>query len=193
MQEFVHHKIEVYTDFLQKFNSLQILLGSRSYDFERNLEVFFNLLLAFFQTNGNTAVESEILKIMNTISIVKKGFNPVKMEKIEVDRRALYWGFAFAATEALSDILMKLLDKEKLKLEEGDALISNLILMLIQNNLLDDMKINDLNTIEKIEIYWAHIISQNESIAGINKKLRMSLSPEDIYLLVEKNLAKISL
>ena len=191
MQEFIHHKIEIYESFLKDFNKIQTLLGERSFEFERNLDEFFKVLLAYFQTSGNTSVEAEILKVMNTLTTVKKGFNPVKMEKIDVDRRALYWGFAFAATESIFEILMKLLDKEKLKLEEGEVLISNLILMLVQNNILDDQKIAALDSIDKVEIFWNEITLKNESIGAINKKLRMSLLAEDIYLLFEKSLEKI--
>lgn len=192
MQEFIHHKIEIYEDFLKDFNKIQLLLGDRSFEFERRFEEFSQTLLSYFQTSGNTSVESEILKIINSLFTVKKGFNPVKMEKIQTDRRAMYWGFAFGATESLFEILMDLLNKEKVKLEEGGELVSNLILMLIQNNILDDAKIAELNNIAKIEVYWNQIIQQNESIAGINKKLRMTLLAEDIYLLFEENLSKIN-
>jgi len=192
MQEFIHHKVEIYEDFLKDFNIIQILLSDRSFEFERRFEEFSQTLLSYFQTSGNTSVEAEILKIMNSVFTVKKGFNPVKMEKIQTDRRAIYWGFAFSATESLFEILIDLLNKEKVKLEEGGELVSNLILMLIQNNILDDAKIAELNTITKVEIYWNQIVQQNESIANINKKLRMSLLAEDIYLLFEDNLSKIN-
>lgn len=191
MQDFIHHKVQVYEEFFKDFNGIQILLGERSFEFERNLDEFFKVLLAYFQTSGNTTVEAEILKVMNTLTTVKKGFNPVKMEKIDSDRRGLYWGFAFSATESIFEILMKLLDKEKLKLEDGEVLISNLILMLVQNNILDDEKIATLDSIEKVEIFWNEITLKNESIGAINKKLRMSLLTEDIYLLFEKSLEKI--
>ena len=192
MQEFIHHKVKIYEDFLKDFNKIQILLSDRSFEFERRFEEFSQTLLSYFQTSGNTSVEAEILKIVNSVFTVKKGFNPVKMEKIQTDRRAIYWGFAFSATESLFEILIDLLNKEKLKLEEGGELVSNLILMLIQNNILDDAKIAELNTITKVEIYWNQIVQQNESIANINKKLRMSLLAEDIYLLFEDNLSKIN-
>lgn len=192
MQEFIHHKVEIYNDFLKEFNKIQILLGSRSFDFERRFDEFSLALISYFQTNGNTSVEAEIRKIMNLVFTVKKGFDPVKMEKILTGRREMFWGTAFSATESIFEILMKLLEPEKLKLDEGEALISGLILSLIQNNILDDAKIAKMNSIANIELYWAQIIAQNESIANINKKLRMTLLAEDIYLLFEKNLAKIN-
>ena len=192
MQEFIHHKVDIYEDLLKEFNKIQILLGDRSFEFERRFEEFSRSLLTYFQTSGNTSVEAEILKIMNSVLTVKKGFDPVKMEKILIGRREMFWGFAFSATESIFEILRKILDTEKLKLDEGEALIAGLILSLIQNNILDDAKIAELNSIANIELYWTQIIAQNESIANINKKLRMTLLAEDIYLLFEENLAKIN-
>ena len=192
MQEFIHHKVDIYEDFLKEFNKIQVLLGDRSFEFERRFEEFSQSLLTYFQTSGNTSVEAEILKIMNSVLTVKKGFDPVKMEKILIGRREMFWGFAFSATESIFEILRKILDTEKLKLDEGEALIAGLILSLIQNNILDDAKIAELNSIANIELYWTQIIAQNESIANINKKLRMTLLAEDIYLLFEENLAKIN-
>ena len=192
MQEFIHHKVDIYEDLLKEFNKIQILLGDRSFEFERRFEEFSRSLLTYFQTSGNTSVEAEILKIMNSVLTVKKGFDPVKMEKILIGRREMFWGFAFSATESIFEILRKILDTEKLKLDEGGSLISGLILSLIQNKILDDAKIAELNSIANIELYWTQIIAQNESIANINKKLRMTLLAEDIYLLFEENLAKIN-
>ena len=192
MQEFIHHKVDIYEDLLKEFNKIQILLGDRSFEFERRFEEFSRSLLTYFQTSGNTSVEAEILKIMNSVLTVKKGFDPVKMEKILIGRREMFWGFAFSATESIFEILRKILDTEKLKLDEGGSLISGLILSLIQNKILDDAKIAELNSIANIELYWTQIIAQNESIANINKKLRMNLLAEDIYLLFEENLAKIN-
>ncbi|MDN3605333.1 hypothetical protein [Kaistella yonginensis] len=192
MQEFIHHKVQVYENFLKNFNEIQILFGKRSYDFERQFEDFADQLLSYFKTNGNTTIEAEILKITNMLSLVKKGFNPVSLQKIQTGRREAFWGFAFNALENVYEILMKLFTTEHIKLEEGEEIISNLMIGLIQNGLLSDPTIKSLNSIEKIEVYWLNIMSQNESFSSIDKKLKMSLMTEDIYLLFEKNLSKIN-
>ena len=126
------------------------------------------------------------------LSLVKKGFNPVSLQKIQTGRREAFWGFAFNALENVYEILMKLFTTEHIKLEEGEEIISNLMIGLIQNGLLSDPTIKSLNSIEKIEVYWLNIMSQNESFSSIDKKHKMSLMTEDIYLLFEKNLSKIN-
>ena len=53
-------------------------------------------------------------------------------------------------------------------------------------------KLEELNSIDMIEQYWKFLLTQNASISSISKKLRMNLLEEDIYLLFEKSLSKIS-
>lgn len=192
MQEFIHHKVQIYDGFLKDFNKIQVLFSEKSYEFELRFEEFSNQILDYFKASGNTTVEAEILKTINMLSIVKKGFNPISMEKIQTSRRDFYWTFAFSALESLFILLMRLDTTEKAKLEEGEEIISNLIISLVQNGFLPNTKIKELDSIPNIELYWMEIINQNESLSSINKKLRMKLLPEDIFLLFEKNLAKIN-
>lgn len=192
MQEFVHHKIEVLEDLIKKFNKVQTLLNEKSFEFDGELNVFLNEMLEYFKSTGDNMHESEILNFIGRLQTVKRGFNPVKMQKIESGRRELFWGFAFSVHESIFNILQQLYDKEDLKLKEGEELISNLFVTLYQNNLLSDEKIKELDSIDKIEQFWKFLLTQNTSISSINKKLRMNLIDEDIFLLIEKVLAKIS-
>lgn len=192
MQEFIHHKIEVLEDLIKKFNKVQTLLNDKSFEFDGELNGFLNEMLEFFKSTGDNMHESEILNFIGRLQTVKRGFNPVKMQKIESGRRELFWGFAFSVHESIFNILQQLYDKEDLKLKEGEELISNLLVTLYQNNLLSDEKIKELNSIDKIEQFWKFLLTQNTSISSINKKLRMNFIDEDIFLLIEKVLAKIS-
>lgn len=192
MQEFIHHKIEVLEDLIKKFNKVQTLLNDKSFEFDGELNLFLNEMLEYSKSTGDNMHESEILNFIGRLQTVKRGFNPVKMQKIESGRRELFWGFAFSVHESIFNILQQLYDKEDLKLKEGEELISNLFVTLYQNNLLSDEKIKELNSIDKIKQFWKFLLTQNTSIASINKKLRMKLIDEDIFLLIEKVLAKIS-
>ncbi|WP_449401523.1 hypothetical protein [Chryseobacterium wanjuense] len=66
-----------------------------------------------------------------------------------------------------------------------------MIVSLYQNGILDDDKVKDMNTIPKIEVFWTSLVNQNTQISGINKKLRLSMISEDIFLLLEKILLKL--
>lgn len=191
MQELVHHTIQKIQELLEHFNKVQELYLSKSFDFDGQFEAFLYEFLEYLKTKGNTTYESEVLKVMNMISTVKRGFNPVQMEKITSGKRELLWGFSFNGMESIHGFLMEMYAKEQKKLDEAEELLSGLIVSLYQNGILDDGKVKDLNTIPKIEVFWTSLVNQNTQISGINKKLRLSMISEDIFLLLEKNLLKL--
>lgn len=192
MQELIHHSTQTLEFHLGKLNEVQEFYLSKSFDFDAHFDAFLHDLLDYFKTKGNTTYESEVLKIMSMISTVKRGFNPVKMEKVNIGKRDLISGFSFNGIESVHGFLTDLLLKEQRKLDESEELLSGLIISMYQNGILDDAKIKELNSIAKIEAFWNQLLPQNTTIAGINKKLRLTLLAEDIYLILEKIFGKIS-
>ncbi|MBB6333360.1 hypothetical protein HNP24_004386 [Chryseobacterium sediminis] len=191
MQELIHFTVQKIKELLEHFNEVQGLYLSKSFDFDTRFDVFLNEVLKYFRTKGNTSHESEVLKIMNMISTVKRGFNPIKMEKIITGRREILGGFSFNGIESMYDILMEIYTKENKKLDDAEELISGIIVSLYQNGILDDEKLKEMNSVAKIERFWTSLTEQNTAISGINKKLRLSVIPEDIFLILEKIFLKL--
>lgn len=192
MQELIHHTTQTLEFHLDQLNKVQEVYLAKSFDFDSQFDAFLHQLLDYFKTKGNTTYESEVLKIMSMIETVKRGFNPVKLENISSGKRNLTHGFSFNGIEIIHGFLTELLAKEQKKLDESEELLSDLMISLYQNNILDDAKIKELNSVIKIAQFWEQLLSQNISIAGINKKLRLNLLSEDIYLIIEKILTKIT-
>lgn len=191
MQELIHFTVQKIKELLEQFNEVQSLYLSKSFDFDTRFDGFLNEVLEYFRTKGNTSYESEVLKIMNMIATVKRGFNPIKMEKIVSGRRELLGGLSFNGMESIYDILMEIYTKENKKLDEAEELISGIIVSLYQNGILDDEKLKDMNSVPKIESFWNSLVVQNAAISGINKKLRLSIIPEDIFIILEKVFLKL--
>ena len=191
MQEFIHNKVKVLDELFTEFNQVQRLYAEKSFEFESRFTVFLNKLSDYFKTSGDQAKESEVLRVTNMLHTVKRGFNPTNQEKVNTGRRELLWGFAYNGIENLNSLMQEIYGKETSKLEEGEELLSNLILNLIQQGFLTDQKLMELDTIPKIEAYWNSLLTHNGSITVIHKKLLMKLISEDIYLLLEKIIAKI--
>ena len=191
MQEFIHNKVKVLDELFTEFNQVQRLYAEKSFEFESRFTVFLNKLSDYFKTSGDQAKESEVLRVTNMLHTVKRGFNPTNQEKVNTGRRELLWGFAYNGIENLNSLMQEIYGKETSKLEEGEELLSNLILNLIQQGFLTDQKLMELDTIPKIEAYWNSLLTQNGSITVIHKKLLMKLISEDIYLLLEKIIAQI--
>lgn len=191
MQEFIHNKVKVLDELFTEFNQVQRLYAEKSFEFESRFTVFLNKLSDYFKNRGDQAKEAEVLRVTNMLHTVKRGFNPTNQEKVNTGRRELLWGFAYNGIENLNSLMQEIYGKETSKLEEGEELLSNLILNLIQQGFLTDQKLMELDTIPKIEAYWNSLLTQNGSITVIHKKLLMKLISEDIYLLFEKIIAKI--
>ena len=191
MLQFVHHKVKTINETISSFNSVQNLLAARSFQFDAEYEVFQQRLIKYFQETGNSSKEAEVVKIHNLLSTVRKGFDPVKLERIATGKREIYWGFAFHSTDTIFSILQELYEKENRKLEEAEEILSNLVLNLIQAQVLTRKSIKTLNSLSKIENFWTDLTKQNDSVSLIDKKLRMQLISEDIFLLLEKIITKI--
>lgn len=191
MKEFIHNKVKVVDGLFAEFNQVQKLFAGKSFDFEYRFNAFLVKLSDYFENRGESARESEILRIRSMLQTIKRGFNPSKMEKINSGKGELWWGFSYNGIEHLDLLLQEIYKKEISKLEEGEELLSNLILSLCQQGILSDEELKSLDSIPKIEASWNYLLSQNGSISVINKKLLTNLIPEDIYLLIEKIVCKI--
>ncbi|WP_294284301.1 hypothetical protein [uncultured Chryseobacterium sp.] len=192
MQELVHHTIQKLETLLGNFNKVQELYLSKSFDFDRQFEMFLNEFLEYLKTKGNTTYEAEVLKVMNMISTVKRSFNPIKMERISTGKRELLWGFSFSGMESIHGFLLEMYSKEKKKLEEAEELLSGLVISLYQNGVMDDDKIKELYSVRSIEKFWTSLVNHNTQISGINKKLRLTMIAEDIFLVLEKLILKLN-
>lgn len=192
MQELIHHTFQKIEGLLAQFNQVQELYLTRAYDFEKKLDEFLHAFLQHSRTKGDHAQESEILKVMNMISTVKRGFNPIKLEKIQTGKRDLFWGHAFNGLDTIHQLLQEIHQKERRKVDEGEEILSNLVISLCQNGIVSEEQLRSLDTIPKINGFWSQLLSQNASIMGINKKLRLQLSPEDIYLILERIILRIN-
>ena len=192
MQELIHNQLKVIHELFTEFNQVQRLYAEKSFELESRIFAFLNKLTDYFKDKGDQAKESEVLRITNMLHTVKRGFNPANLEKINSSKRELFRGFAYNGIENLHTMLQEMHHMETLKLEEGEEILTNLILNLIQQGFLTDQKLQELDSISKIEAFWNYLLTQNGSITLIHKKLLMKMISEDIYLLLEKIILKIT-
>ena len=191
MKEFIHNKVKVIEDFFTEFNEVQRLYYNRSFDFDHRFTSLLTELSSYFKNRGESSKESEVLRILNMLQTVRRGFNPFSLEKISVGKREQLWGFSFNGIENINSILQEIYQKEITKLEEGEEILTNLILSHFQLGVLTESNLKELNTIPKIEATWISILAQYLSISLINKKLLVQIINEDIYMLIERIILKI--
>ncbi len=191
MKEFIHNKVQVIEEFFAEFNQVQKLYYEKSFDFDTRFNSFLNRISVYFNKRGESSKESEVLRIINMLQTVRRGFNPVVLEKIGAGKREMLWGFSYNGIDSMNSILQEIYNTETSKLEEGEEILTNLLLSLYQQGLLTDTMLNELNSIARIEAAWASILTQNGSVSLINKKLMLNLIAEDIYMLLERIILKM--
>jgi len=186
MQEFIHHKIQTIDNLMASYNDVQQLYIRSAYEFDDRFLELLSSCLEFFKIHGTNTQVSEVLNIISMFETSKKGIHPFKLEKVNSGRRELKMMIAYHGIEKLHQLISITYEKELHKLEEAEEILSNLIFTLNQSGFLDDKRIRELQTIDQIKVFWLELLNVNGSISGINKKLRLKLIPEDIYLLIEK-------
>jgi hypothetical protein len=192
MQELIHNKVKTIAELIDTFNQAQKRYAERSYQFEEQFALFLNKLSGYFGSRGESARESEVLRIINMLQAVKRGFDPSKMERLRSGKRELLWGYFYVAIENVNMLLQEIYHKETAKLEEGDEILSNLILNLVQQEFLTNDMLRELDSISRIELFWNTLLTRNGTLSVINRKLHLSMITEDIYLLLEKIISRIN-
>ena len=192
MVEFVHHKIQIINGFLSQLTEVQAMLLERSFQFEVGISKLLVEFTSYFKSIGDVSKESEIIKLSTLLLTVKKGFDPIKLEKINSGKREFYWGIAYHASDELQRIITEMLSAEMKKLDDAEEILSNMLLGLLQNQILTDGDLKKLDSITKIELFWKELVKQNTSIALLEKKMKLQITTEDIYLLIEKSKSKMN-
>jgi hypothetical protein len=191
MKEFIHHKVQFISGLIDSYNGVQLLYVNRAFEFDEKFMELLNDCIDFFKSNGTNTQVSEVLNIVSMFETAKKGIHPFELKKVSTGRRELKMMIAYHGLEKLFRQLNFFYERENHKIEEGEEILSNLIISLCQSGVLDDNIINELTSYEKIKSFWHELLSQNGSISVIDKKLRLKLIPEDIYLIIDKLITKL--
>lgn len=191
MKEFIHHKAQEVSKLIDSYNDIQQLYISSAFEFDDKYSDLLKNCREFMESNGTNTQVAEVLNILSMFETARKGINPFELKKVSTGRRELKMMVAHHGLGRLFDLLNSFYKGESDKLQEAEDILANLIISLYQSGVLDDSKINDLSSIEKIEAFWRELLSLNGSMTIIDKKLRFKIIAEDIYLIIEKLLMKI--
>lgn len=191
MKPFIHHKVQAIDKLLGFHNQVRQLYIDKSFEFENNYKELLHDSKTFLKSNGTNEQIAQVLNLEGMFETANKGINPFELKKVNTGRRILKMMIANHGLSELLNLLKTFYEKEESKIEEASEMLSNTLLSLIQSGVLNNNKINDLNSIPKIELFWNNLKNQNESILLIDKKLKLKIINEDIYLILEKILNKI--
>ena len=186
----VHFKIQNLKTFLNCLGSLNELYLSRSFHFDKELVEFLSNASEFFEQIGNVNMVSEVSRLRTYYDTALKGVNPQTLEKLKTGKRENKWIASFHVLNSISEQLQHLLAIEMQTVGEAKELIGQVILSAFQTNQIGEGDLSSNGTSKNHKHFWDKL-TQNTQIKMIERKLRLSIHKEDIYILVDQVLNEI--
>ncbi len=190
MQILVHFKkqqLERFTSLLIEANESYI---KKSFQLNEDLTALLNNIQTYYQQIGDSMNESNVSQLKIYFQTALSGIDPIKLEKVKSGRRSIANIAAFHCLSELNMILGASLQIVIEILNTASETISQIILSAMQSKLLNNQDIIQSDTIEKSETLWSSLRS-NEQVMLVEKKLRLELLPQDIYIIADQIFEKI--
>ena len=181
---FLHFKKKNLEDFSQQLMLLNFEYNKRTFEFGSKFESFFVALQDFFHQIGETNKESRVSQLSIYYETAQKGINPNTLNKLKTGRRENEWISAFYCLTNLSELLQDSLDDVNRTMDESREILSQLILSALQNSIITNPHLQLAGDIDKIKELWLQLI-QNQQIDLVDKKLSISITKNDIYILID--------
>jgi len=144
----------------------------------------------YFQQIGDSKHENQVSQLSVYYETAARGIHPLRLEKLKTGRRENTWIAAFHCLSILSEILQQTLEDVNHIIDEAREMLSQLILSALQNNLLTQNHLNQADDLDKIEQIW-NDLKQHQQINLVDKKLRLSITNNDIYILIDEIFSSI--
>lgn len=185
MVVFVHFKQKNIKNFAEKLILLNEDYKNRTFYFESKIKGFFIEMQDFFKQIGDSKYETQVSQLSIYYETALKGIHPLRLEKLKTGRRENVWISAFHCLSVLNEIVQENLENIETLLKESNEMLSQLMLSAIQNQLLTQVQIEEANNISKVEAIW-NVLKQNQQISLVDRKLRLTITNNDIYLLLDE-------
>lgn len=183
MQILIHFKKQELEKHMTSLIQLNEAYIKKSHALNESLINTLKEVEAYFKQIGSSTNESKVSQLHLYFQTALNGIDPVQLQKVKTGRRALVATAAFYCLNEMHEILQKALQKVLDVLQNTEETLSQLMITALQNNLINDETIETSNNIEQIQQLWENLLS-NDQIKMFDKKLRLEILAQDIYLLI---------
>ena len=190
MKTLVHYKKQRVEEFISELSLLNELYIERSFSFDDKLHTFLHEIMEFFEQFGETLNSSKVSQLKIYIETAQKGINPQTLEKLRTGKRENIWIASYHLLDEISILLQESITEVEVKISEARGLVEQVIISAMQLKLISDDDLKKLHTQKEIAMLWSSL-SQNEQVKLIERKLKLSITQEDIIILCDKVCSKI--
>jgi len=191
MKTLIHYKLQRIEELINKLLVLNKLYISRSFTFDTELLSFMEECETLFEQLGENSNKSKVSQLTVYFEIAKKGVNPLTLEKLRTGKRENSWIAAFHVLDNMSTILQDSIDKIEFELNQSRELIEQVVLSAIQSKMISESEIKELSKQESLQMLWKKL-TDNEQVKLVERKLKLTVTQDDIFILLDKVFTKIN-
>jgi len=190
MKTLIHYRKQRIEALINKLSILNGLYIERDFSFDAELLTFVQDSMDFFEQLGESANSSKVSQLNIYVETAKKGINPQTLEKLKIGKRENIWIASYHLLDEISTLFQNALIEIELKVSQARELVEQVILSAIQLKLISDNDLKGIQTQEQIGKLWRNL-SENEQVKLIERKLKLSITQEDIIILCDQVCSKI--
>jgi len=184
MKTLIHYRKQRVESFLNRLSSINELYIERSFSFDALLVDYIKESIEFYEQVGESSSSSRISQLNIYLETAKKGINPQTLEKLKTGRRENIWIASYHVLDELGSLYQNTLMELELQITQAKELVEQVILSAIQSKLISDDDLNGLHNQDEIRSLWKSL-SQNEQVKLIERKLKLSITQDDIIILCD--------
>ena len=184
MKTLIHYRKQRVESFLNRLSSINELYIERSFSFDALLVDYIKESIEFYEQVGESSSSSRISQLNIYLETAKKGINPQTLEKLKTGRRENIWIASYHILDELGSLYQNTLMELELQITQAKELVAQVILSAIQSKLISDDDLNGLHNQDEIRSLWKSL-SQNEQVKLIERKLKLSITQDDIIILCD--------
>ena len=184
MKTLIHYRKQRVESFLNRLSSINELYIERSFSFDALLVDYIKESIEFYEQVGESSNSSRISQLNIYLETAKKGINPQTLEKLKTGRRENIWIASYHVLDELGTLYQNTRIELELQITQAKELVEQVILSAIQSKLISDDDLNGLHNQDEIKNLWKSL-SQNEQVKLIERKLKLSITQDDIIILCD--------
>ena len=190
MKTLIHYQQKQIKELIEQLILLNGLYAKRSFSFEQQLIEFLENSLKLFEQMNKSSQSAKISELRIYLETAQRGINPQTLQRLKTGKRENLWIASFHILEEISHLLQDAIEEVDEKIDQARELIEQVILLAIQSKLIGDEDLKKLQHQEQIAQLWSRL-SQNEQVNLIDKRLKLSITGEDIIILCDVVCSKI--
>lgn len=186
MRNFLHGRIQRFEQLLEVGNRLLRQYNDADPALSAGLLLFLGQAASSYHSIGRQDIEGRILALQAEFITARRGIDPATLQRAVGRRRELENTTAFKVLQVINEQLRNDLQQDEKSLQEGRALLSQLVLVGLQRRLLSvPVQAKRHYRQAEVEVFWRTMLADAE-IGLAAQRVALQLNQHDIALLLQE-------